>query len=71
MISFARLVRCLLLSAMSFQSVHAGDKNILHPAILELGKYPQPELRAFGLCYPQPQHFLLPLQVHAQHHVDL
>jgi hypothetical protein len=38
----------------SFQPIHAGDQDVLHPTVLQLRQHPQPELRSFDLRHPQP-----------------
>ena len=42
----------------ALKSIHAGDEDVLHTPVLQLRHHLQPELSAFGLRNPQPQHFL-------------
>ncbi len=48
----------------TFQPIHAHDEDICQTAILHLGEHLQPELGAFGLACPQPQHHLCALHIH-------
>lgn len=54
----------------SLQSVHAGDKDVLHTPVPHLGHHLQPELGSFGLCNPGAQQLLLAGHADAQRQMD-
>ena len=51
------------------QAIHAGDKDVLHAAITQLGDHLQPELGTLVLSDPQAKDFLLARQVDARRQV--
>jgi hypothetical protein len=54
----------------SFEVIHAGNEDVLHPRVLEFGDHLQPELGTFGLGDPQAQNLLLPAHIDAQRKID-
>jgi len=54
----------VIASGEAFESVDHGDQNVLGPAVAQLGHYPQPEFRTFGLLDPKPKDFLVARTAH-------
>ena len=50
----------------AFETVHAGDEDVLDAAIFEIREYTHPELGTFTVADPDAQHFLLAVLVDAQ-----
>ena len=48
----------------TLETVAASHQTVLHPTVLKLGEYTQPEFRSLGLVEPQTQNLFLTLQVH-------
>lgn len=67
----AQLDMCLRINAVycvrePFQSVHAGNQNVLKPPVFKLCQHTQPELRPFVFCQPHAQQFFLAFGVNTQ-----
>ena len=52
------------------QPVDARHEDVAQPAILQIGQAREPELGPFALGQPQPEQFLVTLQIHANRHVN-
>ena len=49
-----------------FEPVDAGDQDVLHTALLEIGQHLHPELRALGLLKPHAEHVAVPVDADPQ-----
>lgn len=60
----------------TLEPIHAGDQDILHATVLEVGQHACPELRAFRIARPQAENLprrdlrLVASQVDADDQVD-
>src|SRR5262245_17916743 len=55
----------------ALEAIAADDEHVAHAAVLEFGDDLQPEPRAFVRLDPQPEHFLLALDVDAEREIDV